>query len=80
MTTRGQYIQETKTETKNSSESNLAVETSFDKLNTSSSNLFKGIHICPGCGYDMGMRWMSQYCSRKCMFSRIRYNSSYSNP
>ena len=32
-------------------------------------------NICPGCGYNMGTNWFSQYCSRKCMFSRIRHHT-----
>ena len=25
------------------------------------------VNRCPGCGYDMGADWPSQYCSRSCM-------------
>ena len=32
-------------------------------------------NLCPGCGYNMGTNWLSQYCSRKCMFSRIRHHT-----
>ena len=27
---------------------------------------------CPGCGYDMGFAWASQYCSRRCMYSHCQ--------
>ena len=32
-------------------------------------NVFR--NLCPGCGYDMGTKWMSQYCSRSCMNANI---------
>ena len=26
------------------------------------------INPCPGCGYEMGFEWPSQYCSRICFY------------
>ena len=31
----------------------------------------KFINRCPGCRYDMGFQWPSQYCSRSCMYRNI---------
>lgn len=28
-------------------------------------------NLCPGCGYDMGTNWGSQYCSRSCMYASM---------
>ena len=25
-------------------------------------------NLCPRCGYNMGMYWPSQYCSRNCVY------------
>ena len=36
--------------------------------NTEDHKLNPHCNYCPRCGYNMGMYWASQYCSRKCVY------------
>lgn len=28
-------------------------------------------NLCAGCGYNMGVEWCSQFCSRSCMYESL---------